>query len=142
MTHEPSDRPDKRAAPLLAARQHGAIRGRVRGGAVAGHPVGAAPGSAGTRSRLEKRFRRLVAAAGLPRARHNVVVLGFEVDFAWPRLVVEIDGPHHRRPRTRAEDEAQDAALRAAGYTVLRFSEEDVERRTTDVLRRLRAAIS
>jgi len=71
-----------------------------------------------------------------------VIVLGFAVDFAWPRLVVEIDGPHHRRPRTRAEDEAQDAVLRGAGYTVLRFTEQDVERRHPDVLRRLQASIT
>ena len=71
-----------------------------------------------------------------------MIVLGFAVDFAWPRLVVEIDGPHHRRPRTRAEDEAQDAVLRGAGYTVLRFTEQDVERRHPDVLRRLQASIT
>jgi very-short-patch-repair endonuclease len=86
-------------------------------------------GSAGTRSRVEKRFRRLVAEAGLPRPRHNVVVLGFEVDFLWRRIVVEIDGPHHHRPRTRAEDRIEDAALTAAGYTVIRFTEEDVDLR-------------
>ena len=99
-------------------------------------------GSAGTRSRLEKRFRRLVAEAGLPRPRHNVIVLGFEVDFVWPGLVVEIDGPHHRRPRTRAEDQIQDTVLRAAGYTVIRFTEKDVELRPAAVLRELQASIT
>jgi hypothetical protein len=38
-------------------------------------------GSAGTRSRLEKRFRRLVRGAGYPQPRANVIVNGFEVDF-------------------------------------------------------------
>jgi very-short-patch-repair endonuclease len=98
-------------------------------------------GSAGTRSRLEQRFRRLVAGAGLPQPRHNVIVNGFEVDFTWPRLVVEIDGPGHRRARTRVDDRIKDAALRAAGHTVLRFTEADIESRPDAVLHALRGAL-
>ena len=41
-----------------------------------------ASGSAGTRSRLEKRFRKLVRGAGFPQPRINTIVNGFEVDFA------------------------------------------------------------
>jgi very-short-patch-repair endonuclease len=98
-------------------------------------------GSARTRSRLEQRFRRLVAGAGLPQPRHNVIVNGFEVDFTWPRLVVEIDGPGHRRARTRVDDRIKDAALRAAGHTVLRFTEADIESRPDAVLHALRGAL-
>jgi very-short-patch-repair endonuclease len=94
-------------------------------------------GSAGTRSRLEQRFRKLIAGAGLPDPRHNVNINGFEVDFAWPRLVVEIDGPNHRRARTKADDRIQDAALTAAGHTVIRFTEADVDHRPEMVLERL-----
>jgi hypothetical protein len=57
-------------------------------------------GSAGSRSRLEKRFRRLIG--GLPAPLQNVVVSGFEVDFYWPGLCVEIDGVGHRRPTARS----------------------------------------
>jgi very-short-patch-repair endonuclease len=89
-------------------------------------------GSAGSRSRLENRFRRLIA--GLPQPRHNVNVCGFEVDFAWPHLVVEIDGPHHNRARSKADDRVKQAALQAAGYTVLRFTERDVDERPAEVL--------
>jgi very-short-patch-repair endonuclease len=84
-------------------------------------------GSAGTRSRLEKRFRRLVRGAGLPEPRINTIVNGFEVDAYWPGVCVEVDGLGHRRPRTQAEDRIRDAALGAAGYTLLRFSEHDVD---------------
>lgn len=94
-------------------------------------------GSAGSRSRLEQRFRRLIAGAGLPQPRHNVVVNGFEVDYTWPKVVVEIDGPGHRRARTRIDDAIEDAALRAAGYTVIRFTEDDVDHRPALVLERL-----
>jgi very-short-patch-repair endonuclease len=94
-------------------------------------------GSAGTRSRLEKRFRRLVKGAGLPAPRSNVDVNGFEVDFYWPGLCVEIDGPPHMRPRTQVDDRIRDAALRAAGYVVLRFSEDDLNFRPAAVLAEL-----
>jgi very-short-patch-repair endonuclease len=85
-------------------------------------------GSAGTRSRLEKRVRKLVRGAGLPAPRINTHVNGLEVDFFWPsgRLCVEIDGDNHKRARTRVDDRFKDAALRAAGYTVLRFTEDEL----------------
>ena len=75
-------------------------------------------GSAGSRSRLERRFRQLVVGAGLPEPRINAIVNGFEVDAYWPGLCVEIDGAGHRRARTQVDDRIRDAALRAAGYTV------------------------
>jgi hypothetical protein len=96
-------------------------------------------GSAGSRSRLEQRFRKLVAGAGLPAARSNTIVNGFEVDAFWPGLCVEIDGPGHRRARTTADDRIRDAALRAAGYTVIRFTEDDVDFRPEKVLAQLAA---
>jgi very-short-patch-repair endonuclease len=98
-----------------------------------------ASGSAGTRSRLEKRFRRLVKGAGLPAPRSNTFVNGFEVDFYWPGLCVEVDGGHHARPRSKVDDRIRDAALRAAGYVVLRFSEDDLNHRPAKVLAELAA---
>ena len=96
-------------------------------------------GSAGSRSRLEKRFRRLVRGAGYPDPRRNVIVNGFEVDISWPGLVVEIDGIGHERPRSEVDDRIRDAALRAAGYTVLRVREEDLNLRPARVLEQLAA---
>jgi len=96
-------------------------------------------GSAGTRSRLEKRFRRLVRGAGWPEPRVNTIVDGFEVDFYWPGLCVEVDGAGHARPRSKVDDRIRDAALRAAGYVVLRFSETDIDERPAWVLRQLAA---
>jgi very-short-patch-repair endonuclease len=94
-------------------------------------------GSAGTRSRLEKRFRRLVKGAGLPAPRSNSIVNGFEVDFYWPGLCVEVDGGHHARKPSQVDDRIRDAALRAAGYTVLRFGEDDLNERPAMVLAEL-----
>jgi len=86
-------------------------------------------GSAGTRSRTEVAFVALLHAAGVPEPRVNMHVAGVEVDFHWPdrKLVIEIDGPGHARPRTRRDDERRDRVLEAAGWTVLRFTEDRLE---------------
>ena len=81
-------------------------------------------GSAGTRSELEDRF--LESWQG-PKPRVNTKVHGIEVDLHWPDtdLVVEIDGPGHERPRTRAQDEQRDRQLQEAGTTVVRIPSGD-----------------
>jgi very-short-patch-repair endonuclease len=100
-----------------------------------------ASGSAGTKSDLEDAFLRL-EFAGVTTPRTNIHLLGEEVDCFWPerRLVVEVDGPGHRRPRTRREDAERDGMLRAAGVTVLRFTDDEIAQRPREVLDRLRAA--
>jgi very-short-patch-repair endonuclease len=85
-----------------------------------------AAGSAGSKSRNEKRFLRLIRGAGLPEPRQNVQIHGFEVDFAWPGLCVEVDGEGHDRPRTKADDRIRDAALRARGIAVMRVGEAEL----------------
>jgi hypothetical protein len=87
-----------------------------------------ASGSAGTRSGLEDRFLKLIRGAGLPEPVINTKHLGFELDFRWPGLNVEIDGDHHDRPRSRRDDRLQDAVLRHHGFVVLRFREDDLDR--------------
>lgn len=79
-----------------------------------------AHGSAGTRSANEDRF---LAAWQGPQPLVNTKLHGIEVDLHWPgeNLAVEIDGPGHNRPRTRAEDAQRDAALREAGVNVVRI---------------------
>jgi hypothetical protein len=89
---------------------------------------------AGTRSYLEDRFLALIA--GLPQPLVNAKIAGIEVDFAWASVIVELDGPAHQRPRARAQDEARDAKLRAAGYEVIRLTETDLDR-PEELLRRL-----
>lgn len=87
-----------------------------------------ASGSAGTRSGLEDRFLSLVARAGLPAPLVNTQVAGIEVGFHWPErnLCVEVDGPGHVRPRTRAQDARRDAMLEVAGQAVMRVSGEEM----------------
>ena len=91
-------------------------------------------GSAGTRSGAEDAFLRLVSGFTEPLV--NVGFEGFERDFHWPqcRLVVEIDGPAHGRPRDRLDDARRDRTLRELGYTVLRFTDADVYQRPREIL--------
>jgi hypothetical protein len=102
-------------------------------------------GSAGTRSRVEDAFLSLLQFAGIAEPLVNVSLLGEEVDCHWPdrMLVVEVDGPGHRnRPPAQRDDTRRDAKLRAAGYTVLRFTDVEIERRPEQVLARLRGRVS
>ena len=93
-----------------------------------------ASGSSGTRRGAEDAFLRLVGDIAEPLA--NVGFEGFERDFHWPerRLVVEVDGPAHGRPRDRLDDARRDRSLRELGYTVLRFTDADVYQRSREVL--------
>lgn len=72
------------------------------------------------------------------RARRQAIILGWIVDFYFPsrKLVVEIDGecPH---PRSATKD----ASLRAKGFTVLHFTNDDVIRRKAWVIGQIRAAL-
>jgi hypothetical protein len=90
-------------------------------------------GEKGPKSRAELAFLRLV---GEPRPLSYADVDGEEVDAHWPdrRLIVEVDGHGHRRPAQRRDDARRDAKLRAAGWTVLRVTAEEVEHAPERVL--------
>jgi hypothetical protein len=83
-----------------------------------------------TRSELEALMRRLARKLDLPKPELNITLdapdhPGIEVDCYLPthRLVVETDGwDTHRTRQAFEDDRAKDAALTAAGYTVVRFT--------------------
>ncbi|MDA0162854.1 endonuclease domain-containing protein [Solirubrobacter ginsenosidimutans] len=85
-------------------------------------------GSAGTKSALEDAF--IALATDLPEPLVNTIHEGEELDFLWPdcRLNVEVDGPGHRRPAVRRDDARRDHKLKAAGYTVVRLTDIEVQR--------------
>jgi very-short-patch-repair endonuclease len=99
-------------------------------------------GSAGTRSELEDRFLALTCKSGLPEPLVNTQIEDLEVDFHWPQLslVVEVDGPGHTRPRTKREDRERDTRLRAAGHTVLRVRDHEIDHWPETVAASLRSA--
>jgi very-short-patch-repair endonuclease len=78
-----------------------------------------------TDSELERRFRPIARAAGLPRPETQVRLNGYRVDFYWPNLglVVETDGlRYHRTPAQQTVDRERDQAHTAAGLVPLRFT--------------------
>jgi very-short-patch-repair endonuclease len=98
-----------------------------------------------TRNEAERRLLRLVRDAGLPEPRVNTRIGRYEVDFLWPehRLAVEIDGfAAHGNRRAFERDRNRDAALAAAGYTVLRITWRQLVGRPEAVVARIAAALA
>ena len=83
------------------------------------------PELAHSRSELERRMLTLCQDHRLPIPLCNVLLGDWLVDAYWPdhRLVVEVDGYLGHRTRAQLErDHQRDFELRAAGYTVLRYT--------------------
>jgi very-short-patch-repair endonuclease len=78
-----------------------------------------------TRSRAERRFRRLLREARLPQPRTNVLIAGFNADFLWEheKVVLEVDSwQFHGHRRAFERDRKKDMVLRDAGYVVIRIT--------------------
>lgn len=93
-------------------------------------------------SGLERRFLAIVRLAHLPMPKTQVKLNGYRVDFYWPdlNLVVEADGwVYHRTPGAQATDRQRDQAHARAGFTALRFGEEQIRYRPAEVQRTLEA---
>jgi very-short-patch-repair endonuclease len=94
------------------------------------------------RSKLERRFRRLVKRTGLPMPSMNLNVAGYEVDAYWERerFVVELDvyethGSHaaFERDRLRQED------LKLKGVEMIRVTGPRLDRESGRVIERVAA---
>lgn len=94
------------------------------------------------RSKLERRFRRLVKAAGLPAPSMNLNVAGYELDAYWEpeRFVVELDvyethGSHaaFEQDRLRQED------LKLKGVEMIRLTGPRLDREPKATIRRVAA---
>jgi len=97
-----------------------------------------------TRSDLEALFLALCAHHRLPMPEVNVKLGDHEVDFLWRsrRLVVETDHwTYHRGSVAFEDDHARDLDLRAAGYTVLRFTDRQLEGEPGRVVADVRAGL-
>ena len=99
----------------------------------AGRPKGSATlrallGRPLTGSALERRALETLLRVGVLPPHHQHLIrlaqgLRIRVDFAWPdqRVVLEVDGPHHRRPVFVRKDAERDRALTALGWRVVRL---------------------
>ncbi len=100
------------------------------------------PESATLRSDLEKRFRRLVLAAGLPTPQTNVVVEGFELDCYWEAegFAVELDvyATHGSRLSFEADRERADDLL-LAGIEMIRVTGKRLDREPGQTIARVAA---
>jgi Protein of unknown function (DUF559) len=85
-----------------------------------------------TRSRLEVMFFEICEDHGWERPELNEDIAGWQVDALWrdKRIAVELDGHgNHHSPAQRRRDRQKDLELRAAGFTPVRYSEEQLVRR-------------
>lgn len=120
-------------------------RGRPGAGALRKALLLHLPQLAATRSLLERRFLLLVERRGLPLPEVNGVVAGLTVDALWrkPRVIVELDGhAAHARPSAAERDRNRDLALRGAGFTVLRYTWQQVTDEPDAVVADLGAALA
>jgi hypothetical protein len=102
----------------------------------------------GGESALERRFLRIVRAAGLPRPRPQVAGVresgrAMRVDFEFPGgLVVEVSGRlGHTSDRDRQREVRRRNALRAHGSTYLEFTTADVVEDPAYVIATVRASL-
>jgi hypothetical protein len=103
-----------------------------------------------TRNEWEAAFLKLLREAGMPEPHTNEPLHApghghCEPDYHWPahRVIVELDGfeTHGTRAAFHA-DRAKDAALTAAGYTVMRFTWRQLRDDPDTVADRIRAGCS
>lgn len=97
-----------------------------------------------TRSDLEAAFLDLWRRHRIPPPEVNAKLGRWEVDFLWraQRVVVEADTwTYHRGSIAFEDDHARDLDLRAAGYTVLRFTDRQLEGEPTRIARDVARAL-
>ncbi|HWT91381.1 MAG TPA: type IV toxin-antitoxin system AbiEi family antitoxin domain-containing protein [Solirubrobacteraceae bacterium] len=96
-----------------------------------------------TRSKAERLLTALLRRAGLPKPETNAFVAGQNVDAVWreQRVVVEFDGAATHAHRL-ARDRAKEAALRTAGFDVLRIGWDQLTKRPELVAAQIAAALA
>lgn len=98
-----------------------------------------------SKSDLEEDFFTLLRSHRLPRPETNVKLGRWEIDFLWrkERLVIETDSfAYHRGSVSFEDDHARDLDLRQRGYTVLRFTDKQIDHEPDRVAADVTAALS
>jgi very-short-patch-repair endonuclease len=95
-----------------------------------------APGHGEMKSRLERRFRRLLIRHGIELPARNEELGPWTVDCLWAnrRVVVELDGRQHERPRQADSDDDRDLWLRRHRYVARRYGRRQVDGRPDEVV--------
>ena len=90
------------------------------------------PSATPTRNHAERKLLALLRRAGLPPTATNIRIAGYEVDvlYAEQKVVVEFDSyAFHATRQAMERDRRKDAALRAAGYDVIRVTWRQLDER-------------
>jgi very-short-patch-repair endonuclease len=95
-----------------------------------------APGHGEMKSQLERRFRRLLIRYRIELPLRNEEIGPWTVDCLWRdrRVVVELDGRQHERPRQADRDDDRDLWLRRHRYTVRRYGKRQIDETPDDVI--------
>jgi very-short-patch-repair endonuclease len=120
-------------------------RGRAGGAALRRALTRHQPQLARTRSEFERRMLYLCEDHGIPIPTFNKWLHGHLVDAVWPeqRVVVECDGEDaHSRWAQIQSDHDRDLTLRAAGFTVLRYTWPQLTQRPDQVAADITRALS
>jgi hypothetical protein len=100
------------------------------------------PEVATVRSDLERRFRRLVLAAGLPTPQTNVVVEGYELDAYWEAEGFAVELDVYATPGSRLSfetDREREDDLLLAGIELIRVTDVRLEREPQKTIARVAA---
>jgi very-short-patch-repair endonuclease len=99
----------------------------------------------GTRSQAERLFARLLRSAGITGWKANYPIGGYVVDFAFPAsmVAIEIDGfAFHSDPVDFWNDRVRQNRISLLGWTVLRFTWQDLTEQPERVIAEVRRATS
>ena len=79
----------------------------------------------------EKKVWYQILKGCVPKFHRQIIIGNYIVDFyiASSKLVIELDGSQHYDPDLHQKDVIRDQWLHNAGYTVLRYSNEDINQR-------------
>jgi very-short-patch-repair endonuclease len=103
------------------------------------------PRLARTKSRFERALIALCEARGIPLPEINVRVEGHLVDAIWrgERLIVELDGyGNHHTPAQIRRDHRRDLHMRRHGFATLRYTEDQLDAESDDVVRDILAGLA
>jgi very-short-patch-repair endonuclease len=102
------------------------------------------PGYGKAKSRLERRFRKLLIRHGIELPERNQRIGPWEADCVWRdrRVVVELDGRQHSRPRQADTDDDRDLWMRRHRYIPRRYGTKQVDEQPGDVIGDLRDAFA
>jgi hypothetical protein len=134
---------DRRQLRSAAARQAGR-----RGIVMVRDLIPLADGRSESAMESEARLGMLDAGLPAPELQYEIIDRNFQtwrVDFAWPacRVAVEYDGfDFHSSPEALRRERRKRAALQEVGWTMLSIVDDDVRRRSWDMVRRIEGELS